>query len=160
MSTIRKFLKNPRQSRKASPSPSRPTPSHAATGPVHATGAQSVNVQSSTLPAPVKKSEALQTAIQEFINTLSDEDKAAFQTAPDIIEHLQKLESNRKHLISSSLSARVGKVLDCVKHFMGSIGIFIQHSPEISALVVGGVNCILTVRTYYLVVLAIHPSSG
>ena len=42
---------------------------------------------------------------------------------------------------------RVRKVLKCVSHFMGSIGIFIQSNPEISSLVVGGVNCILTVST-------------
>ena len=37
------------------------------------------------------------------------------------------------------------KVLQCVKSFMGSLVVFIQHSPQISSLVVGGVNCILTV---------------
>ena len=33
---------------------------------------------------------------------------------------------------------------------MGSVAICIQHSPEISSLVIGGVNCILTVRTSIL----------
>ena len=114
------------QSRGATPAPSQPTSGHASAGPMD---------------------ETLQKAIQEYVNKLSDDDKAAFLSAPDIIEHLKEMQCNGKSLISSSLTARVEKVLQCVKHFMGSLGIFIQHSPEISSLVVGGVNCILTVGT-------------
>ena len=143
----------------ATPTPSPPTPSHAATAPVHTAGAQSVNLQSHTLPVPAKKDEVLQRVIQKYVNTLSSEDKGAFKSAPDILEHLQEMQCNRKRLISSSLVDRVGKVLECVKHFMGSLGIFIQHNPEISALVVGGVNCVLMVGNL-LAALAIHLSSG
>ena len=109
-----------------------------------ASGAQPVSRQS---PAPTKKDEVLQKTIQKYINTLSDDDKAAFRTAEDIIEHLQKIQSNGKKLVTSSLTSRVEKVLQCVKTFMGSLSIFIQQSPEISSLVVGGINCILTVCT-------------
>ena len=91
--------------------------------------------------------QALQKAIQEYVKELSEDDKAAFRSAPDIIEHLQEMQDNGKSLISSSLTTRVEKVLQCVKSFMGSLAIFIQQSPEISSLVVGGVNCILTVGT-------------
>lgn len=114
---------------------------------VHAAGAQSVNLQSTTVAVPVKKSEQLQKAIQVYINTLSDEDKAAFQFAPDILNHLETMQGNRKRLFSDSLTTRVGKVLDCMKFFMSSLTIFIGHHPEISSLVVGGVNCILMVGT-------------
>ena len=91
------------------------------------------------------KNEAFERAIEQYINMLSDDDKAAFQSAPDIIERLQEAQSRRKPLISTDLTARVAKVLQCVKHFMGSLSIFIQQSPQISSLIVGGINCILTV---------------
>ena len=139
------------QSRGATPTPSRPTSSHASvghgpsTGPMHAAGAQSGNLQLLTPPAPATKDTALQKAIQEYVNTLSGEDKTAFRSASDIIEHLQKMQCNQKTLISSSLTSRVEKVLQCVKNFMGSISGFLQSNPEISSLVVGGLNCILTV---------------
>lgn len=141
-------------SRAATPTPSRPASSHASTGPIspaspiHAAGAQSVNPQFPPFPVPVtKKDEALQKALQEYINAVSDEDKEAFQSAPDIMGRLQQMQHSKKPLISSVLTSRVEKVLQCVKHFIGSLAIFIQQSPEISSLVVGGVNCILTVST-------------
>ena len=115
-----------RQSSGATPVPSRPTFSHASAGSMDG---------------------AFQKAIQQYMKKLPDDDKTAFLSAPDVIEHLEKLQCNDKSLISSSLTTRVEKVLQCVKGFMGSLGIFIQHSPEISSLVVGGVNCILTVGT-------------
>ena len=108
---------------------SRPTSSHASSGTMD---------------------ETFQKAVQEYVKKqLLDEDKTAFLSAPDVIERLQEMQCNSKPLISGSLTTRVEKVLQCVKAFMGSLGIFIQHSPEISSLVVGGVNCILTVGTTY-----------
>ena len=117
------------------------------TDPIHGAKSQPVNPQLLTPPVPAIKDEALQKAIQGYVNKISDEDKEAFRSAPDIIEQLENMQCNKKTLVSSSLMDRVEKVLQCVKHFMGSLGIFIQHSPEISSLVVGGVNCILTVGT-------------
>lgn len=114
---------------RGTPSPSQQTSGYAAAG------AQSV----------LSKDETLQKAIQEYISKLSNEDKAAFRTAPDIIERLQEMQYNAKSPISSSFKDRAEKVLQCIKHFMGSLGIFIQHNPDISSLVLGGVNCILTV---------------
>lgn len=139
------------QSGAATPAPTQPTPTHAA-------GTQPTSFQ---FPAPLvqpKQDEVLQKAIQEYVKQLSDDDKAAFQSAPDILEHLQEMQRNGKSLISSSLTARVEKVLQCVKHFMSSLGLFIQHSPQVSSLVVGGVNCILTVSTSsaYLLAFTIH----
>ena len=99
--------------------------------------------------------ETLQKVIQEHVKKLSDDDKTAFQSASDIIVRLQEMQCNGKPVISGSLMSRVEKVLQCVKGFMGSLGIFIQQSPEISSLVVGAVNCILTVganRKYLLFV--------
>ena len=116
--------------------------SNASAGPVPVTGVQSVSLQ---LSVPPVLDETLQKVIQEYITKLSDDDKVAFQSAPNIIEHLQEMQHNSKSVISSSLRARVEKVLQCVQNFMGSLSVFIQHHPEISSLVVGGVNCILMV---------------
>ena len=151
MSTGSKFLSNPfsrHKSKGGTPTPSRPNSSHgsaASTGPASTpSGMQSVNPQLPPASVPAKDG-ALEKAIQAYINKLSDDDKAAFQSAPDIVERLQEMQRNDKSLVSSSMAARVEKVLQCVKYFMGSLLIFIQQSPEISSLVVGGVNCILTV---------------
>ena len=116
-----------------------------------AAGAQSANLPPPTLPAPVN-CEAFQKAIQEYTTTLSNEDKDAFKEAPDIIEHLKTMQLNRKRLISDSLTSRVANVLQCIRTFMSSLTIFIGHHPEMSSLVVGGVNCILVVGTSYIVV--------
>ena len=141
------------------PTASQPTSSPSSTGPIHsagpmhssgpvqATGAHSMSTQLPAPPMLAKKDEALEKAIQKYLEELSDDDKKAFMSAPDVIERLQEMEGNGKSIIPSSLTTRVEKVLQCVKHFMGSLGIFIQHSPEISSLVVGGINCILTVGT-------------
>ena len=146
------------QSSGVTPTPSRPTASHASASPTHTTGVHSVNLP---LPTPLvlaKKDEALEKAIQEYVKKLSDDDKAAFQdafySAPNIVEHLQEMQCNGKIPTTSSLTSRVEKVLQCVKTFMDSLAIFIQHSPEISSLVVGGVKCILTVGTSSTYILA------
>lgn len=116
------------QSRAATPTQSRPTSSHAFARPMD---------------------ETLQKVVQEYVEQkLTDDDKEAFESSSDIIEHLQEMQSNSKSLVSSSITDRVSKVLQCVKGFMGILSIFIQQSPEISSLgglVVGGVNCILKV---------------
>ena len=115
---------------------------------LHATGAQSVNLQS-----PTPKDEAFQKAIQEYVKKLSNDDKAAFksvasaESAQDLIERLQEMQHNNKSPISSSCISRVERVLQCIKSFMSSLSIFIQQNPEISSLVVGGVNCIMMVGT-------------
>ena len=118
----------------------------------HAAENEPLNQKSPMTPVPVK-SEAFKKAIQKFVDSLSGDDKTAFQTSSDIMERLQAMQCDQNSRISSSLTMRVRKVLKCVSHFMGSIAIFIQSNPEISALVVGGVNCILTVstcsRTFY-----------
>ena len=122
------------------------TTAHASPGPMHAAGAHSVNLQLPIPPVPVE--DALQKAIQEYVNKLSNDDKAAFRSAPNIIEHLEERQANGKYLISSSLVDRVEKVLQCVKTFMSSLGIVMQQS-QISGLILGGVNCILTVGISY-----------
>lgn len=122
------------QSRAATPTLSRPTSSHALARPMD---------------------ETLQKVLQEYVEqNLTDDEKEAFKSSSDIIEHLQEMQSNSKSLVSSSITDRVSKVLQCVKGFMGLLSAFIQQGP-ISSLVVGGVNCILTVganNTYLLFV--------
>ena len=82
------------------------------------------------------------------MGNLSDDDKVAFHSATDVMEKLGELQQETPGTLSPRTTQKVQKVLQCMKQFMGSIGIFIQHSPEISSLVVGGLNCILTVSTY------------
>ena len=139
-------MSNYGQSSGATPTPSQPTSSHASAGSVHAAGVHSGNLQFPTPPIPVRKDEALQKAIR-YVTELSEDDKEAFRSAPNIMERLQDVQGNGKVLLSSSLTSRVEKVLQCLKSFMGSLTIFIGHSPAISSLVVGGVNCILMVGT-------------
>lgn len=122
------------------------TSSQAAAGPTHAPGAHSGNLQPPIPPMPVGD-DALQKAIQAYISKLSNDDKAAFHSAPAIIDRLQEMQRKNKPGISSSLTNRIERVLQCIKHFMGSLGIFIQHSPELSSLAVGGLNCVMTVGT-------------
>lgn len=127
---------------RSTPTP-QPNISHATAGPTHTTAPPSL---------VLAKDEALQKAIQEYIGKISNDDKEAFRNAPDIIERLQEMQCNKKPRIPSSFTTRVENVLQCVRCFMSSLAIFIQQSPEISSLVVGGVNCILTVstiNTYY-----------
>ena len=97
------------------------------------------------------KSEAFSNAIQEFVNNLPDDDKTAFQSSSDIMEKLWEMQRGQNSRISSPLTSRVQKVLQFIKHFMGSIAMFTQYSPGISSLVLGGVNCILTVSMVVLI---------
>ena len=127
------------QQRRATPA----SPRHASAS--SAAGTQFVNLQYLTLPVPAKKDEALQKAIQNCIDALSDEDKAALRPAPDDLERLQEIQCNGKSPIPSFPTPCVEKLLQFFENFMGSLAIFFQQSPEISSLVVGGVNCILTV---------------
>lgn len=117
-------------------------------GLVHATEDQSLDPQPPTSSVLVKN-EAFQKAIQEYIDNLSDDDKVAFQSATDVMEKLGDLQqSNSRNSSSHSTCTRkVQKVLQCMKQFLGSTAICIQHHPEITSLVVGGLNCILTVST-------------
>ena len=89
-------------------------------------------------------------AIHKYIDNLSDDDKVAFQSAADVMEMLGELPQGKSR-ISSAQMQKVQKVLQCVKQFSGSVIICIQHSPQISSLVMGGLNCILTVSAYSLI---------
>ena len=116
--------------------------------PAQATGNQALNSQSPAIPVP-GKNEAFEKAIQEHINNLSTEDKVAFQSATDVMKKLGELQQVKSPTSSShtTRTQKVQKVLQCVKQFLASVAICIQHSPEISSLVVGGLHCVLTVST-------------
>ena len=113
------------------------------------TGDQSLNSRLPAFSVPLKN-EAFQKAIQEYVDNLSDDDKVAFHSATDVMEKLGELQQGTTRISSSHATRmqKVQKVLQCLNQFLGSIRICIQHSPEISSLVVGGLNCILTVSTY------------
>ena len=83
--------------------------------------------------------------LQKHIDRLSDGDKEAFKSASavDVMEELKKAQDGTSR-ISDSLT-HVQKVLECINRLMEPLKIFIQHSPGISALVVGGFKCVLMV---------------
>ena len=120
--------------------------------PADATEDQSPNPQSLAICIPVKN-EAFQKAIQEYIDNLSDDDKEAFQSATDVMEKIGELQHDKSRTPSSNTTRlqKVQKVLQCVRLFLGSIATCIQQIPEISSLVVGGLNCILTVGYLLLI---------
>ena len=118
-------------------------------GGVLATGGQSPNPQATATSTPVQNV-AFQQAIQRYINGLSDDDKAAFQSAANVIEELQRGKSRMSSTHTTTRTQKVQKILQCVNQFLGSVAICIQHHPLVSSLVVGGLHCVLTVRTEYL----------
>lgn len=169
----------------ANPAPSQPasslvqpcttTPSNVTSGSVaagsSATGSQSTlpGAQSLNPPLPVAlapaKNEAFEKALKSYINELTEADKKAFLTASasDIMDRLKEMQNDKsgssgKSRLSSQFTSRLQKVLQCVKQFMGSIVIAIGHHPEISALVVGGFNCILMVLPNICLTLALHQN--
>lgn len=111
-------------------------------------GAHAVDPQSPVVLVPAKN-ETLEKAIRAYIDDkLSAGVKNDFIFASDIMEKLQEMQyyqsgSDGKTHISSSICARVKQVLECLRDC-------IRYTPEISSLVIGGVNCILAVRTRHL----------
>ena len=122
------------------------------------TPASTPNPQSFAIYKPVKK-KAFQQAIQEYIDNLSFDDKIAFQSATDVMETigvLQKYKSRTSRYRTSQIQ-KMQKALKCVKLFLGSVAICIQQNPEITSLVVGGLNCILTVSTCLFIPPSLYP---
>lgn len=147
--SLRGLLKVPfRRQKSRSPSPS-PTPASPSGLACSNTPPGSPNPQSLATSGPVRN-KAFQKAIQEYIDNLPDDDKMAFQSATDVMERIGELQKDKSRTSSSHPCQvqRVQKVLQCVKLFLVSVAICIQQNPEISSLVVGGLNCILTVSTY------------
>ena len=134
------FIKSYQSHLPTTQTPSQSTSSQAPTEPMHAAGVHPPGIQSPTLQVLPMEHKTFQNLIH---NTLSDDDKAAFLSAPNIMERLQEMQGS----VSSALTARVEKVLQCVKNFMNSLARCIPLGPEILSLAVGGVNCILTVGT-------------
>lgn len=118
-------------------------------GPAHPAGNSFLNCQPPTISAPAKN-EAFEKALQVHIDKLEEDDKAAFQSATDVMEKLAEFQQDKSRISASHTNCveRVKKVLQCMSQFLGSVTICIQHSPQISSLVVGGLHCILTVSIY------------
>lgn len=123
-------------------------------GQLDAARAQSSILKYPPAPVPPTQSKAFERAVAEVLKkhvNLSDDDRAAFQSASDVdMVGILRESQHGASCISDSLP-RVHKVLECVNRFMGPLAIFIQHSPEISSLVVGGLHCILMVRILHSV---------
>ena len=109
----------------------------------HATGKQPPNTLLQAISVPVEN----EAAVQECINNLSNDDKLAFQSATDVMEKLGCLQQGKPR-ISSFLITRIHKVQQCLKQFLVSIAICIQHNDAISSLVMGGLHCILMVSKF------------
>lgn len=89
-------------------------------------------------------------ALQEHINGLKEDEKAAFQHASrgisekNILHGLQGLGDD--HMQNSLLrrhSESLTKFLGLLDRFLGGVGIAIQQSPDVSSLVVGGVRLLI-----------------
>lgn len=160
--TVQELLEIPfrsKKSRSSSPSPTSTAAPAAGNAPANTPGTTllgnnicgdlSPSHQSTKVPVPMMNNAFLK-AIQEHINTLSDEDKAAFQSATDVMEKLRKFQHAKSRISGSpaALTQKVQKALQCVKQFLAPVAICIQHHPEISSLVVGGLHCVLTVSPY------------
>lgn len=126
------------QSKGATSAPSQSTSGNPTAGSMQAAGALS------TLLVPAGDG-VLERVMQEYESKLSNDDKEAFQYPQDIIGRLQEMQLDSRSAISNTHITRVEKVLQCLRRFMSSLTTFIQHHPEISSLVVGGFNCIMTV---------------
>src|SRR5258705_3133360 len=97
-------------------------------------------------PDPVA-CEAFKEALEQYTNKLSDGDKAAFHSGSDVMNEIHRLNNESSKIrVTNAHGERIQKILHFIKQFMGTLAIFIQHSPEFSALAVGGVNCVLLVR--------------
>ena len=106
------------------------------------------NLQSPAISVPVRN-EAFQKAVLEYIDKLSEDDQEAFQSATDVMEKLEQLPQGGFRISTSYTDrmVKVQKVLGCVKKFLGSIAISIQHHPDVSSIVLGGLHYVLTVST-------------
>lgn len=117
------------------------------------TGHTSAGNQYPQPPSPAvsvpSTNEAFRKAVQGYIVGLSDDDKSAFYSATSVIQKLEELPLGKSRISSShtTLIQKAQKVLQCVKQFLAPIAICIQHHPEVSSLIVGGLNCVLTVST-------------
>ena len=111
-------------------------------------GNQSPQPPSPAVSVPLTN-EAFRKAVQGYIVGLSDDDKSAFYSATSVIQKLEELPLGKSRISSShtTLIQKAQKVLQCVKQFLAPIAICIQHHPEVSSLIVGGLNCVLTVST-------------
>lgn len=90
---------------------------------------------------------ALSGAVDECIEKLSQDDKAAFQSAGDIMRKIQEMEeANSGDASTRTLRTRIGAVLQLIKRFTAAVAPCIQYSPHVS-LAVGGFNCVLLVRS-------------
>lgn len=77
---------------------------------------------------------------------MPEKDKAAFQCAGDIMDNIRAMDNkNAATSISRDFGVRIEKILQFIKRFATTVGACVQFSPEISSLVVGGMNCVLTV---------------
>ena len=114
-------------------------------------------------PDPVA-CEAFKKAVEQYTKNLSDDDKKAFHSfnsGSDVMAEICNLNNETDKIrVTNAHSERVQKILNCIKQFMGTLSIFIQHSPEFSSLAMGGVNCVLLVRYCYDIVSDLVELSG
>lgn len=91
-------------------------------------------------------------ALENYIKDLSPKDKQAFKDGNAIsinalMDQIRGFdETHSKTSRSRRCAEKVEGFLGILKGFLGGLAPFLQQTPEISSLVIGGVNLIVDVR--------------
>lgn len=98
---------------------------------------------------------AFQKAFQKHVDNLEPIERESFHKAYETVtpeDLLSKVkaydEKYNDQAVSKNCAGRITKVLSVVEQLMRGVSIGIQHSPEISSLVVGAVRLIIDVRRH------------
>ena len=121
-------------------------PSAAPTNTVVHVNAPSSDHDVAIVPVTQPPDNAIQEAIQKYVDELSDEDKTAFLSPADIMTRIQEFNKPDASIrLSGPLNARVARVIQGIKQFLTSVSIFTQQGPSFVSLAIGGANYIMTV---------------
>ncbi|PGG98467.1 hypothetical protein AJ80_09528 [Polytolypa hystricis UAMH7299] len=95
---------------------------------------------------------ALELAIRKHLDQLSDDEKDAFQNAAisltedGLLDQVRHLDTDHKAVsVFRHRAEQISKLFRFLDLFMGGITVSIQHSPEISSLIIGGIRLVLDI---------------
>lgn len=95
--------------------------------------------------------DAFTLALERHIETLTDEEKAAFSQIGDmntesLLQAVEKLDAEHQAGSTSRRCAtKIKGFLDAVNGYLNALAVMVQHSPEISSLIVGGLRLVVDV---------------
>ncbi|TGZ77426.1 hypothetical protein EX30DRAFT_366680 [Ascodesmis nigricans] len=102
---------------------------------------------SDALPA----NQAFLQAIKRYELRLSEDERADFSSPIDVLMKVRAIdETHNEKSVSRRFAARIEKVLKGLNSYMDIVQTMVQHSPEISSLVVGGVMFILNLGIQFV----------